>query len=40
MDEHDQILAELQAKSQELGIPWDINLALWELDNENAPGGQ
>ena len=40
MDEHDQILDELQAKSMELGIPWDINKAIWEIDHEKADGGQ
>jgi hypothetical protein len=39
MDEHDLILDELQAKSLELGLEWDINKALWELetcDTENS----
>ena len=36
MDEHDLILDELLTKSQELGLPWDINKALWEIENDRA----
>ena len=34
MDEMDQILDELQSRCLELGIKWDINKALWELEDD------
>jgi len=34
MDEMDQIFDECRDKCQELGLPWDINKALWELEDD------